>query len=90
MARYRVMTWRGIPTQVNAQDDTGGRVGRPLQEWFTQEVDRVAMREGLIGSDAYLEAWTWSAYVERPGTARDVAEAVAMELEAEWGRRPTP
>jgi hypothetical protein len=86
MARYRVMSWRGIPSAVRAEDDAGGRVKRELPDWFAQEIDRVAMVEGLVGSEAYMEAWTWSKPVERDGTAEEVVDAVIRELLAEWGR----
>jgi hypothetical protein len=88
MARYRVLSWRGIPAQVKASGDDGGRaVSRQLSDWFVQEIDRVAMRDGLVGSDAYLAEWKWSEYRERPGSADEVADAVAAELEAEWAER---
>jgi len=85
MARYSVMTWKGIPSAVRAQD-AAGRVKRELPDWFAQEIDRVAMRDGLIGSDEYLAAWEWSKPIERPGTAEEVVGAVVAELLAEWGR----
>jgi hypothetical protein len=86
MARYRVMRWQGIPAQVKAEDEAGGRESRELPEWFAQEIDRVAMRDGLAGTDAYLELWAWSKPVERPGTATEVVDAVIAELCREWGR----
>jgi hypothetical protein len=87
MARYRVLTWNGIPSAVRAEDAAGGRVKRELPDWFAQEIDRVAMRDGLVGSDAYMEAWSWSKPVERDGTAAEVVDAVVGELVDEWGRR---
>lgn len=85
MARYRVMTWQGIPAQVKADDAQGGRVSRELPAWFAREIDRVAMRDGLAGSDAYVEGWAWSKPREREGTAAEVVDAVIRELVAEWG-----
>lgn len=85
MARYRILSWGDIPAQLKVVD---GERGRPLSvaldDWFTQEIDRVAMREGLAGTDAYLERWSWSEYRERPGSAEEVAGEVVCELEAEW------
>ena len=34
---------------------------------FQQEIDRIAMKQGLAGTDDYLDAWAWSAPEERPG-----------------------
>lgn len=86
MARYRVMRWQDIPAQVKAEDGEGGKASREMPEWFAQEIDRVAMRDGLAGTDAYLEKWSWSKPAELPGTADEVVEAVIRSLCEEWGR----
>ena len=93
MALYRVLSWRGIPAQIKVRDDRAGRpLSVPLSERWVQEIDRVAMAEGLTGTDAYLAEWQWAPEAERPGTAREVADALVAELEAQWdaiaGRRP--
>jgi hypothetical protein len=84
VTRYRILAWRGIPAQVKVFREDGRGVSVPLSDWFIQEIDRVAMREGLTGSDEYLEQWKWSEDLERPGTPEEVAAAVVAELEAEW------
>ena len=86
MARYRVMSWQGIPAQVNAQDDAGVRAKRMMPDWFAQEIDRVAMRDGLVGTDAYTEGWAWSAWAEMPGSADEVADAVVLQQASDWRR----
>lgn len=86
MAKYRVMTWKTIPAQVKAEDESGARVSRELPQWFAQEIDRVAMRDGLAGSEAYMEHWAWSKPQVRDGSAEDVVAAVIAELCAQWGR----
>jgi hypothetical protein len=48
------------------------------------EIDRAAMREGLVGSDAYLDQFERSDDLERPGTVEDVASDLLAETEAEW------
>lgn len=86
MARYRIMSWKGIPAQVKADDADGERVSREMPAWFAHEIDRVAMADGLAGTDAYLEGWSWSKPQEREGTAEAVVEAVIREQAAAWGR----
>ena len=54
MTRVQVLYWQDIPSVVRAGD-----VKRQLPDWFQQEIDRVAMEQGLMGSDAYLEQWQW-------------------------------
>ena len=75
MTRVQVLYWQDIPSVVRAGD-----VKRELPEWFQQEIDRVAMAEGLVGSDAYLEAWEWRDLEPREGNAAEVADAVEAEL----------
>ena len=86
MATYRVMTWRGIPAQVQATDGSGVVANVPLPPYFQQEIDRIAMREGIIESDEYLEAWAWSEPAERDGSAQELAVAVQTELVEAWDR----
>jgi hypothetical protein len=88
MARYRVLAWRDIPTQVQAAGDDGTTANRPMARWFMQEISRITMREGLAGTDDYLEAFAWSAWTERDGDVETVADAVVAEVAAGFGRRP--
>jgi len=88
VARYRILSWRDIPTQVRVTDEAGARVDCRMPRWFMHEVSRVTMREGLAGSDDYLAGFEWSAEAERPGSAEEVAAAVVAELAATWGRDP--
>ncbi len=39
------------------------------------------MREGATEGDAYLEGWGQGEWLERPGLADEVVDAVAAELE---------
>jgi hypothetical protein len=86
MASYRLMCWRGIPSQVKAVDETGATASVMLPPFFMQEIDRLAMAEGLVGSDEYLEAWVWSDEMTREGTADEVAATVAAEAGEAWRR----
>jgi hypothetical protein len=80
MIRVQVLSWRDIPSLVRATAEDGTQVSRQLPEWFQQEIDRVAMEEGLIGSDAYLEQWAWSDAEEREGDPNEVLDEVEAEL----------
>lgn len=87
MARYRILSWRDIPAQVQATDETGARANREMPAWFGQEIDRIAMREDLAGSDEYTAQFAWSKPTERAGSADEVVDAVMAELVAEWADR---
>jgi len=76
----RVLYWQEIPSLVRATAEDGTQVSRQLPDWFQQEIDRVAMEQGLVGSDAYLEQWHWSEPEERDGAPNDVLDAVEAEL----------
>ncbi len=84
MARYRILMWGSIPSMLKVFSDEGRPRSVALDDWFTQEIDRVAMKEGLAGSDVYLEQFKWTEDLERPGTPDEVAAEVIAELEAEW------
>jgi hypothetical protein len=83
MASYEVISWRGVPTVVEVRDDHE-TVTRSLSDRFQALVDSEAMRLGISGSDAYLEAWSRTAPAERPGTAQEVAAAVTADLETRF------
>ncbi len=85
MTRVQVLYWQDIPSLVKATGDDGAEVKRQLPDFFQQEIDRVAMEQGLLGSDGYLEQWRWSDPEERPGTPAEAAEAVEAELRARIG-----
>ena len=71
----QVLYWQDVPSVVK-----DGEAKRQLPDWFQQEIDRRAMEQGLVGSDAYLEQWHWSEPEERPGSPDDVLDAVEREL----------
>ena len=87
MARYRILYWRDIPAQVKVFEEGRRPLSTTLSERWQQEIDRVAMRDGLVGTDDYLSQWEWSQDAERDGSAEDVMDALVAELEASWETR---
>ncbi len=83
MATYRIVAWKGIPASVEAEDGTDA-VTRQLSERFQMLIDSVAMQLGLEGSEAYIELWGRGEPQERPGTAAEVADAVAADIESRF------
>jgi methanogenic corrinoid protein MtbC1 len=80
---YKVLYWQEIPSQVKTEDDAGNEVSIELSPKFAERIDRVAAKRGFQKSDDYLAQWKWSDEKERPGSAREVAEAIKAELEAQ-------
>jgi Virulence factor len=83
MATYKILYWQEVPSQIKAEDD-GDDITLPLPDRFLAIIDRLAMERGLAQADDYLAQWQWSEEEDRPGTARDVANALAAEFEATW------
>jgi hypothetical protein len=83
VARWEILAWREIPAMVEVRDDAG-QVTLPLSEKFQSLIDSVAMQLGMQDEAAYLEQWAKLPGGERPGSARDVGEAVVAELEARF------
>jgi len=80
--RVQVLYWQEIPSLIRATTDDGSQLSRQLPAWFQQEIDRVAMEQGLVGSDAYLEQWAWRELEPREGAANDVLDEVERQLTA--------
>jgi hypothetical protein len=70
VSRVRVLYWQDVPSLVRAPDGSK----RQLADRFQQEIDRRAVEQGLVGSDAYLEQWHWE-------DAEGDLDEVALELE---------
>ncbi len=85
MADYTILYWQQIPAVVEARD---GRAKKKIQlsDRFQVLIDAVAMRKGLVGTDAYIEQWRRGDRQSRDGTADEVAASVVAELEAEFER----
>ena len=80
MAKYKILYWYGIPSQVRATDENG-RVGRPLPQRFQEAIDDAAMALGRMGTNTYTDGFQWGEEIEHPGTAEEVADAIAAELD---------
>jgi hypothetical protein len=69
----QVLYWQDVPSLVK-----DGDAKLQLPEWFQQEIDRRAMEQSLVGSDAYLEHWHWE---EAEGTLDEVVAAFEREMQ---------
>lgn len=85
MIQYQILYWRDIPVQIKLF--TGRRPSsHTLPGRFQLAIDRIAMQEGLVGTDAYLDQWHWSEKQERAGTPEDVLQTLLRETEEEGNR----
>ena len=83
MARYRILCWHHIPSVVEARD-ADNIYKEELSQRFQELIDRIAMKNKLIGTDTYLEGWRKGRAEVRAGNAKEVAKAVASEIEAQY------
>ena len=80
LIQVRVLYWQDIPSVIRVTAEDGTQLSRQLPDRFQQEIDRVAMAQGLIGSDAYLQQWEWRDTQPREGSLHDALDAVETEL----------
>jgi hypothetical protein len=83
MATYRVVYWQEIPSQVDAKEG-GLKHKQPLSARFQQLINMAAAQRKLDSADDYIKAWARGEPETRPGSAREVAEAVAAEFESRF------
>ncbi|MEE2754030.1 MAG: virulence factor [Candidatus Latescibacterota bacterium] len=81
LTEYQILYWRDLPAQIRVYQN-GRPISHKLPERFQEEIDRVAMVEGLANTDAYLKQWAWSEKMTRNGAPAEVAEEVVRELDA--------
>ena len=76
MAKVRVMYWKEIPVQVQAEDDSE-TISMELEPRFQQAADAMSMIDGSAGSDEYLDGWTWGHHFEVSGNASQASKSHA-------------
>ena len=89
MTDFQILYWKEIPAQVRVFD--GRRpLARELPPRFQTTIDRVAMDEGLAGTDDYLTHWQWTERQQRDEEPAALLDALVDELVAEYDRRHAP
>lgn len=83
MAKFKILYWHEIPSQVRAEDENG-RSSVRLSDRFQDAIDSAAMAARLFGSDEYTDGFIWQAATEMEGNAEDVAKRVAAEIEEKF------
>jgi len=83
MAKYRILYWHDIPSQIRVEDEEG-RVSKQLPERFQLAIDDAAMRSKSIDEDSYMAGFQWSEEMDRPGTAEVVSAQLLEELDQQY------
>jgi hypothetical protein len=79
----KILYWHDIPIQAKAEDENG-RAGVQLSARFREAIDEAAMAANLIGDNDYTNGLQWLETEAREGSAMEVEEAVASELELQF------
>lgn len=86
MIHYQVLYWRDIPAQIKIY--AGRRpTSHALASRFQVAIDRIAMREGLTGTEAYLDQWQWSDKRPYEGDGEEAATHLVGLVEREGDGR---
>lgn len=83
MAKYRVMYWQEIPSVVEAREGRE-KAKSQLSLRFQELIDLIAMRRKLDGADDYLEHWNKGGWQDQDGSAAEVVDSVARDIEAQY------
>ncbi|MGY9011972.1 MAG: virulence factor [Rhodobacterales bacterium] len=85
MPDVTIVYWRDIPAQVIVGKGRRG-AKKQLSERFEQAIDRVAMRTGAAGTDAYLAEWRKVDPYQVDGDQEEIVQSESDRLEAEYDR----
>jgi predicted solute-binding protein len=80
--------WEHIPLGVKATD-VNGTVRENLPTRFQEAVEKASSKAGQTSAAAYTSMFKWGREMEREGTAREVAAAIAKELDETWTEEET-
>jgi hypothetical protein len=83
MPDVTIVYWRDIPAQVIVGKGRRG-AKKQLAERFEQAIDRVAMRTGAAGTDAYLAEWRKADSYQVDGDQEEIVQAESDRLETEY------
>ncbi|HUH99082.1 MAG TPA: virulence factor [Anaerolineales bacterium] len=89
MAKYRITYWRHIPTSFIVEGQ-GRTIKKQLSQKIQNAIDAYAMAGGLTATEEYAKQYKRGDWIERQGTAEEVAEALLAELEAEFAKIEIP
>jgi metal-dependent amidase/aminoacylase/carboxypeptidase family protein len=89
MARYRIMYWKHIPQSFTVEGD-GRTVKKQLSQRIQNAIDAYAMADGATSTADYAAQYRRGDWTEREGPPEEVAEALLLELEAEFAKIEIP
>ena len=83
MTKTFVLFWQDIPTVIEARDATGIEKVE-LSKRFSELVDLIAMKKGLIGTDDYLQNWKKKKFPNSTKTAKQTVLEMSKYYESKY------
>tara|TARA_B100000029_G_scaffold452005_1_gene476945 strand:+ start:347 stop:691 length:345 start_codon:yes stop_codon:yes gene_type:complete len=77
MAQIKIMYWKEIPIQIQAEDDCTVK-SKLLDDKFQKAADAISMIDGSYGTDDYLNGWQWGEYKK---VDKDIDMALNCEVD---------
>jgi metal-dependent amidase/aminoacylase/carboxypeptidase family protein len=89
MAKYRIIYWKHIP-QSFIVEGNGRTIKKQLSQKIQNAIDAYAMAVGATSTTDYAKEYNRGPWIERSGTAEEIADALLAELEAEFAKIEMP
>ena len=83
MTKIFILFWQDIPTVIEARDATGIEKVE-LSKRFSELVDLIAMKKGLVGTDDYLQNWKKKKFPNTEKTAKQIVLELSKHFESKY------
>ena len=83
MTKIFILSWQDIPTVIEARD-TNGIEKVELSKRFSELIDLIAMKKGIVGTDDYLRDWKKKKLSSTNKTAKQVVLEMSEYFEGKY------
>ena len=83
MTKIFILSWQDIPTVVEARDANGIEKVE-LSRRFSELIDLIAMKKGIVGTDDYLRDWKKKKLSSTNKTAKQVVLEMSEYFEGKY------
>ena len=83
MTKVFILSWQDIPTVIEARDSNGIEKVE-LSKRFSELIDLIAMKKGIVGTDDYLRDWKKKKLSSTNKTAKQVVLEMSEYFEDKY------
>lgn len=83
MTKIFILSWQDIPTVIEARDANGVEKVE-LSNRFSELIDLIAMKKGIVGTDDYLRDWKKKKLSSTNKTAKQVVLEMSKYFEGKY------